>query len=346
MNNREKEGPLQVPKSEQEKIDEYHLKCIAPNGLGYGEGTISAADRQTASEYPVSREQLQRAIDVIVHRSGDVIVPIEEYDDGCGDGRPTEVILRKDLEADSIVTYNKSKKRAKIFGGGLLVAASMWRAIRGKADDGDTVLGDRQFIASELKARNVHYGGHTDNRAQGENCGCGAIDKYGLSVQLGNQYRDQITDTLAAFIDTPSENTGVIQAFSTREALAGDQQYLSNASGRATMDLMLESGALIKELGDDHFEAIVLMNDQPNMTVDQEMVATILRQAGLPDKIQVFVVDIWRGRQYAEVVADIAAEHGYNRELAQQTALADFFIQQLAVSTTLTKGDLPVILNS
>ena len=128
--------------------------------------------------------------------------------------------------------------------------------------------------------------------------------------------------------------------------IAGDASYMSNASGRATMDFMLEDGAVVKELSDEHFEAIIIMNDRPRMTIDQEKIANIFREAGLPDKIQIFVIDIWRGRQYAGVVADIAEVYGYARETAEEVALADFFIQQLAVSTTLTKGDLPVILNT
>lgn len=332
--------------SEKEVLPEFEMRVITSEGVGYGEGLISAKDRAANIEHPVTTEELLAAVEALVRRKHEIIAPIEEKDDGCGDGRPTSMILQKDSETGEIVQFNKSRKRAKIFGGGLQVAASMWRAIAGEALSGETVLGDRKFIAGELNERGLHYGAHTDNHAHGENCGCGAIDKYPQSTKLSGKYQAEITGTLSVLIDNPAENAGVAQAFATRAAISEDAGYMSNASGRATMDFILDDGAVVKELAQDHLEAIVLFNDEPDTTVDQEKVATILAEAGLPADIQVFVVDLWRGYQYAEVVADIAAEHDYDRSAALETAKADFLINQLSVSTTLTKGDLPVIYNS
>ncbi len=345
MSENSRKGIVEMPISEQEILHEFEMQTIASEGLGYGEGAISAGDRTNSLDYPVSQEQLMQAIEVIIGHKSEIIVPAEETDDGCGDGRPTDLILQKDPETGEIISYNKSRKRAKIFGGGLQVAASMWRAIAGEALSGETVLGDRMFIAGELKRRGMQYGAHTDNHAKGDNCGCGAIDKYPLSTKMSGKYREDITGTLAALIDNPAENAGVRQAFRTREQIADDAEYMSSATGRATMDFILDDGAVVKELKNDHLEAIVIMNDEPGTTIDQAKVAEILRAAGLPDTIQVFVVDLWRGYEYADVVADIAAEHEYSREAARETARADFLINQLSVAATLTKGDLPVIYN-
>lgn len=330
---------------ERERMPEYEMVCIAPDGVGYGEGGISANDRQNHPDYPISKEQLMRAVDVLVENSQQIVVPIEEYDDGCGDGRPADKIQMVDPETGKLFDFKVSKLRAKIFGGGLQVAASMWRSIVGGPKDGQTVLGDRKFIASELKKRDMRYGGHTDNHAQGESCGCGAIDKYPTSVKMSGEYRSKILETLGLFYEDPSTHGGVQKAFTAREAIANDAGYMSNATGRETADFMIEDGAVIKELVNEHLEAVVILNDQPGTTIDQALATQLLKEAGLPDKIQIFVVDIWRGREYAAIVADIASDLGYDRNEACETAMADFYINQLSVATTLTKGDLPVIIN-
>ncbi len=335
-----------VPSDDEiERAPEYEMVCVAPDGVGYGEGAISAGDRQNHLDYPISKEQLMQAVSILAEHSQHITVPVEEYDDGCGDGRPAEKIQMLDPETGELVDFKVSKLRAKIFGGGLQVAASMWRSIVGGPKDGQTVLGDRKFIASELKKRNVQYGGHTDNHAQGDSCGCGAIDKYPTSVKMSGTYRAEISGTLSLFYEDPLTHDAVQKAFAARAAIANDEGYMSNATGRETANFMIEDGAVIKELVNEHLEAIVILNDQPHTTIDQALAAQILKDAGLPDKIQVFVVDVWRGREYATVVADIASELGYEHDQAYETAMADFYINQLSVSATLTKGDLPVMMN-
>lgn len=330
---------------EREHTPEYEMVCVAPDGTGYGEGAISATDRHDHPDHPVSKEQLANAVDLLIEKSQEIIVPVEEYDDGCGDGRPADKIQMIDPETGELFEFKVSKLRAKLFGGGLQVAASMWRSIMGAPKDGHTVLGDRRFIANELKKRSMQYGGHTDNHAQGDNCGCGAIDKYPQSVKVSGTYRAKITETLGLFYDDPSTHEGVQAAFASREAIADDAHYMSNAAGRETANFMIEDGAVIKELVNEHLEAVVILNDQPNTTVDQALARQLLQNAGLPDKIQIFVVDLWRGREYATEVADIASEYGKDRDVAYETAMADFYVNQLSVAATLTKGDLPVIVN-
>lgn len=332
---------------EKEQAPEYEMVCLAPDGVGYGEGSISTKDRENNPDYPMSKEQLAQAVEVLITHASRITVPVEEYDDGCGDGRPADKIQMIDPETGELFEFKVSKLRAKIFGGGLQVAASMWRSIIGgpKDDDGETVLGDRKFIADKLKEHHISYGGHTDNHAQGDNCGCGAIDKYPETVKMSGKYREEITQTLGLFYADPATHDGVKQAFDARAAIAGSVVYMSNATGRETADFMIEDGAVIKELVNEHLEAIVILNDQPGTTVDQALAMQLLREAGLPDKIQIFVVDVWRGREYANVVADIASEAGYDRDLAYETGMADFYINQLSVSATLTKGDLAVLMN-
>ena len=333
---------------ENETTEHYEISCVAPDGVGYGEGTISTEARVRDAEAPITPEQLRQAVDIIVAHRDEVIVPVEEDDDGCGDGRPTRRVFQTiDGATGQVREYNVSKLRAKIFGGGLQVASSMWRAVAGAPLRGETVLGDREFIAAELKKRGISYGGHTDNHAHGENCGCGALDKYAHSVKLSGAYHDEISQTAQVFYGPDAEATSpaLERAFASRTAISNDERYMSNASGRQTMNLMERDGAVIKELGDQHFEAIDIFNEEPGTTVDQEKVAELFAAAGLPDNIHVFAVDVWRGRMYADAVADIAAGHGYERDEARATALADFFINQLSVSAALTDGTQPVVYN-
>ena len=318
----------------------YEVTCIAPHGVGYGEGTISA-DRATHAEYPVTSEQLQEAVAVLERHHDSYILPVEADDDGCGDGRPaTRIIDNGEVAPDAL-----SQRRAKIFGGGLQVAASMWRATQGAPVNGETVLGDRVFIGGQLERLGIHYGAHTDEHAHGDNCGCGAIDKYTRSVEVTAEYRDAIAANVGLFIADAGSDRGVDRAFATRDALIGSD-YMQDAAGSKTMEYILHDGAIVKELGGGHLEAIALFNAEPGTTVDQAEVAALFREAGLPEGIQVFAVDTWRGDMYAHVVADIAAERGALRDDAFAAARADFYINQLAVAATLTQGDLPILVNA
>ncbi len=345
-----KEAFLKMPQ-EQEQPKTYELQCIAPYGLGFGDGTISTAERhQEGAEHPVSPEQLQQAMEVIIANKHEIIVPVDEYDDGCGDGRPASRVFQiVDSETGEVREYRKSKNRAKIFGGGLQVAASMWRAVAGTPSQGETTLGDRRFISQQLTERGLQYGAHTDQHAHGDSCGCGAIDNYDSSTQKSGKYAESIIATLPVFYDrdVSIDEPGVAQAFAVRAAIAEDKHYLSNASGRETMEFIEQDGAVVKQLAGTHFEEIVLCNEEAGTTVDQKKLTEILKAAGLPEDIHVFVIDVWRGRMYADAVADIAVEQGVavDREAAQEIALADFFVNQLSVSATLTDGSQPVLYN-
>lgn len=326
---------------------DYELTCVLPNGTGYGEGAISAK-RADHGEYPVSEEQLQTAVEVLERRRSEFIVAVEADDDGCGDGRHAVRIVHLEDDVVHEEDGELSKLRAKIFGGGLPVAASMWRAIKGRPQAGETLLGDRKFIAAKLKAKGIRYGAHTaDTHGKPNACGCGMLDGYSDAMHTSINARDEITGTVDMFITGASENPAVEQSFSVREYLAGNKEYMADAAGPKTMRLILESGAVVKELGGLHLEAITIINNEPGTTVDQAKIAEILREEGLPEGIQVFVIDAWRGAVYANAIADIAAEElGKNRDEAYEIAMADFLVGQFATAANLTAGDQPVLLNA
>ena len=64
----------------------------------------------------------------------------------------------------------------------------------------------------------------------------------------------------------------------------------------------------------------------------------------LPTDIQAFVVDVWRGRMYATLVAVEALRVlKLDQAWAYKVAYADFLMRTCATSATLTAGDQPAI---
>jgi hypothetical protein len=320
--------------------------CLAEDGLGFGEGTISVSKRLE------TRDMLLRDLQVggkIITNDPGVFTQtdVDAVDDGCGDGRQAARVFRiVDEKTGEMQEFNKSRLRAKLFGGGLIVASSMWRTICGPTQRQETVLGDRHFIAGKLAEIHIEYGAHTDNNAEGEACGCGAIDKYPQITHNALKYRDNIEATLRALYGSSYEDNAIAfeSVFATYQTLVDDQMYFANAAGKATMDFIKDDGAVIKELADQHLEAYVVLNDIEGTTFNQREFDMKLKDEGVESEPQAFVIDIWRGRMYAEAVAKMAAENllDVDFEDARKKAYADFLIRTLAVSATLTTGDQPV----
>lgn len=335
---------LDLPKNNEEDGVKTEVIMLAEQGLGFGSGAISTEAQLASGE--LTERGLQCALE-LVENDPELFVTIDASitDDGCGDGCPAIDTWVEDADGNE-THFGKSYPRAKVFGGGLVVAASMWRAIAGAPTQGETTLGDREFIAAKLKERGIAYGGHSDEHAHGDMCGCGAIDKYSEMSRNVVMYREPIQATLVALYgDNYLDASAAIETvFSNYEALAEDMTYASNASGAKTMELMQRDGAVIKKLGGGHQEDIIILNDVEGTTFDQPALDRKLKAEGIDVDVQAFAVDVWRGRMYAEAVADIANEQGDTRDRAEiaQIAYADFLIRTLAVAATLTGGDLPV----
>lgn len=338
--NEQKTGELlTMPYETAEREQKIEVISLAPDGLGYGEGSISS-EHMSSSGLALAGEIIRTDPDVFVS------VDVDAADDGCGDGRRAVRVMRLNEETDVIEELNKSRRRAKIFGGGLMVASSMWRSIAGAPKHSETVLGDREFIAGKLQAMDIAHGAHTDTHAHGDNCGCGAIDKYPDMTKNAGVYKQEIIQTLQALYgDSYTDNLDAIKSvFATYDVLADDDVYFSNAQGAKTRDLIAGIGGVVKELGDDHREGKVILNDIEGTTFDQRKFDDKLQEAGVSEEIQVFVVDVWRGRMYADAMAQVAVEtlDDVQYEAARQVAYADFLIRMLAVAATLTKGNLEV----
>jgi hypothetical protein len=337
-------GVQNMPYDISEREITHEVVCLAENGLGFGEGTIGTESRIAKGE--ATREDY-RIVGEIIANDPEVFTTVDEDapDDGCGDGRQAALIFRINPETGQFETFNKSRRRAKVFGGGLVVASSMWRAIDGPAKRNETVYGDREFIAEELAQMNIQYGAHTDNHAEGDKCGCGAIDQYPKITENIVDYKHEIIKTLSALYgDSFDDNKDAISSvFETYGVMMKDEDYFANAQGAKTMNLIQGKGSVVKQLADEHLEGRIILNDVEGTTVDQRVFDEKLRAAGVTSEVQLFVVDIWRGRMYADAVAKIAEKHiDADYENARKIAYADFLIRTLGVAARLTAGDLPV----
>ena len=322
------------------------VENIAPGGLGFGEGGISVRRQM---ELGILTAEVPGHVDKLLVSDKDAFKAVETSDDGCGDGRPWVKIMRMEANEGTkeVVEYKKSLLRPKVFGGGAIAASSMWRAVNG-APTNDLVTTDRSFIINELADRGFSHGAHTDNHAEGDNCGCGAIDKYVMITKNAIKFREQITDTLKALYgeEFNSNYDAIVEAFRVYESLAENDAYFDGSTGRRTMEQIIESGATVKELYGHHIEETIVINDVEGTTLDQQYFTQKVKEmcTDKPQVIQAFTVDIWRGRQIAEIVTDIkkAQDPTDDSELTYKIAMADFLIRTMAVAATLTAGDLPV----
>lgn len=335
---------------------EVNVISLAPEGLGFGNGTISTRNQlQNPEKSGLTPEALETGKDIILNDSR-VFVEVDEDDDGCGDGRPASVIYQMvSLIPESPESelhrqvFNKSRNRAKVFGGGLIAAASMLRsAAWGKLAADDSVMTDRKKTAGILKRKGIKFGAHTDNHAHGENCGCGAIDKYPQILKDTLQYEEKIRGVVALYVgddwndEWQTDTDAVFESY--RDQLARATSFFKDAEGRKTMDFIEESGAVVKELTDDHLEDFVVLNDVDGTTFDQRVFDDIMHERGMTGAAQAFAVDVWRGRMYADVVATHAQEElGLDYETTRRRCLIDFIARTTCgPSATLTDGTQPV----
>jgi hypothetical protein len=292
-----------------------NVTLLAPHGLGYGQGSISYAARASS----INVAELEAAV-----KSADILVPVDRDDegrllddDGCGDGRKAVRVL------EGKIIHSRSLNRAKVFGGGVAMTAA---ALIGLGKAGDMPLNDLFRMAlRQLQQLHIGYGAHTDrHHTDPKACGCGAIDKAPNAIQNIVDYEQEIRGSLAALgIDSPAVDE-VFDAFRTYAKLASkDATY----EGRKVADDIIDSGVVVKDLGDDHKEMYVILNHVEDYTINQEFIRAIT-----DGEAQVFGVDVWRMQDLAKRAFAADAGKAFIGEL----------VYTLGVAATLTKGDLPV----
>lgn len=341
-----------------ERQSNANVTLLLPHGFGFGDGKISTKEQLAHPEQSgLTQEAFETGIDIILHDER-VFVAVQAEDDGCGDGRPVSVVYRmvpnpaeqSDGELREEI-FNKSLPRAKVFGGGLIVASSMLRsAVWGEVTADDTVLTDRKKTVTILNELNIKFGAHTDNHAHGDNCGCGAIDKFPITIEKTLKYREGIYGVVRTYVgdawnDEWEADFGHVYASYENQY---SESYLKDAEGRKTMDVIEQSGAVVKELADDHLEDYDVLNDIDDTTFDQPAFDAIMHERGVEGTAQVFAVDVWRGRKYARAIAAYATkEFGLDYGVTYRRCVIDFLARSTkGPSVTLTDGSQPVFLRT
>lgn len=306
---------------EQLMIDTLRITRLV-GGLNFGEGTISKDDRLKNIDDPLEANIVDTVETVIC--SQEILVPVEADDDGCGDGRGVGFISR------GAEKLKRSLHRAKVFGGGLTMSLAARIGLRQASTDGlEMAYADTLTAATQV---GLEFGAHTDDRAHGDNCGCGAIDKAPTIIANATKYREQISGAVAALSSdavTEDQTEMLGEVFDSYEAYGQaiiDKPY----KGSRIAEMISGAQKVVKQLLGTHQETHIVINTVAGMTVDQELV-----RAKTDGKAQVFAVDAWRLQEIAEKLYSDGAP-------AQQKAYLSMLVYTLATAGTLTKGDLPV----
>ncbi len=295
------------------------------SGFGFGRGLISRARQLLSGELTAEREQ--QGLDYILNDQN-AFVDVDKLDDGCSDGRIAT--FAEQLQPDGSIQYAETLlNRAKVFGGGVMMG------VAGKIGSGVIAPSTTaQFDNSIhfLSAKNMRFGAHDDAHAEGENCGCGAIDKYPEHIKNTQLFKSEIKSSfMTLFGDDFNDEIfeSVSENFRTALAVvAAEPSY----SGRRVRNAIAKTGAVIKRLTGQHQEDFVVINFEHGTTLNQSGLAN-----ATDSQVQAFCVDAWRLQEYAQAIGDGDAEQ-------EQKALYGMLMYTLATSGTLTDGSQRVLI--
>lgn len=321
-----------IAAGEQKKAQLYEVDILAPEGLGYGEGSISVEKRLKDPEDPLTPEVMDKVDDEI--RNGEILVPIDRdsrgqliTDDGCGDGRGVNMVMR------GVDVLKKSLHRAKVFGGGLTMGVA---ARIGLGQAKARLKDEYSMEADAFKHHGIDYGAHIDENFGEKDSGCGAIDKAPLNIANAIKYRSQIEQTVGVvsnhvFGSFSEDIRGVLgSVFDNYEQYQNEQPNEDHA-GSEIIDVAAGDKKVVKELDskEGHREVAVVLNFVEDMTVNQQL---IREKTG--NIAQVFGVDVPR-------LVKIANRR-YENEEDRKTAFVSMLVYTLSTAATLTDGTLPV----
>lgn len=338
----------------EEKENETTLTITEIGPLKYGnpDATISYEKKLASGE--LTQPVADRVAELL--GSGELLVAVDNQDDGCIDGRPTESVLFID-ENGEFTTHesdNHGHERAKVAGGGYFTATAMRL---GAGYKGESIDDDILTAGSELTIKGVFCGAHTGEHQHGEATDCGANDKLLSILYAALQFEDEIADTTRALIEqagmeyNPETFKAVIAKWQT---VVGDEDYFAESAGGSRLsavEAIMASAhnatshekplSVIKKLSGDHKEIGLVVNYVQDKTFSQVALADELKKSfpeieakGLP---QTFVVDAWRLVELAK--ASVQPEEF-------ETALYAGVMYQAATAATLTDGSLPTFIYS
>lgn len=296
--------------------------CVSQiaEGLEFGHGSISGE---------AEPEVLQIMHETVAH-DPEILVEIDTdengeplADDGCGDGRGVRSVFK--FIKGKFVEFKRSLNRAKVFGGAVVMSAASRIGLGISQDSSPNEVFDESMDA--LDKEGMDYGAHTDEHAHGENCGCGAIDKFPEALEAAVAYEQPIRN-VAKSLGVADEDLDV--AYENFHRYVADLPQKEPYSGLKVMKRILGRSKVVKELGGEHRERMIVLNTMRGHTVNQELI-----RARTGGKAQIFAVDVWR-------LHDIARKLYKGSSEQQRVALASELIYTLGIAAVLTKGDLPV----
>jgi hypothetical protein len=342
--------PTMTFETEHEK--DLSILEIAPIGYGNPESSISYTKQLESGE--LSPQVDARATELM--HSGQLLVPVDESDDGCIDGRPTESVL---FLSDTQEFYEKDAdnhghERAKVAGGGYVTATAMRI---GAGYVGKTIDDDILETGYVLTSKEVFCGAHTGAHKHGEGTDCGANDKMLTIFNTAAQFETKVAATTKALLGVagvefkPEVYTQVMKNW---QSVIDDTSYFEGSTGATRLEAtkaIVESAqagsdadkplSVFKHLAGDHKEDYLVVNFVDGKTLSQVKFADTLSEEfpELPSEnlAQTFVVDAWRIVELAQTAVETDDV---------ETALYAGVMYQVATAATLTDGSLKTFIYS
>lgn len=305
-----------IPDNPEQRDDKFIISRVS-DALDFGYGNISGHDDDP---------YILDLVDSAITQSSEILTEVDKDDeghilddDGCSDGRETILVYQLDK------VYKRSLNRAKVFGGSVAMAAASMIGV-GRVHD-KSLNEVFETAVSTLNEKKLNFGGHTDEHAHGDNCGCGAIDRAPDALFAALKYEEPIRDVINAL---GISSNGIDEVFANFRGYVGAWPEQEDYKPLNVMDRIFRAGKVVKRLGGPHRERRILLNQVRGYTVNQKLIRDVTQ-----GRAQAFAVDTWR-------LEDIAANLYNDQPDLQHQALLSELVYTLAVAAVLTKGDLPV----
>lgn len=268
---------------EKEPTMEMTITELPPMGYGNPDSSISYDKQRKNGELrPLVDEAAQEFI-----RSKEGIVPVQEKDDGCIDGRPTEALyLAENGQVITKPAHNENHERAKVAGGGYITSQAMLLGIGVRGEHVDKDLVD---LGAKLAEKGVYCGAHTGSHKHGDGTDCGANDKEGLILENGLKFKEEIKATTKALVETAGLTFNEAAFESVLEnwtSALEDEDYFKDSTGQSRLNAILATQeaakeaegserplAVTKHLSGDHNEDYIIINFVEGTTFGQTLFA-------------------------------------------------------------------------
>lgn len=355
-----------VPVDEKEREKMPIVTEIPSLGYGNPDSKISYSKQLESGE--LTEAVAVRSVEII--KSGEMMKPIDNEDDGCIDGRPTVELLFINGNGEfstKMVPNNEGHERSKVAGGGYMTSLAMQRAL----EQPSVTLDEDLFnVANKLTSQEIYCGAHSGEHGHGDSTDCGANDRFQPILEDGIIFREPIATNVQQLLEVAGveyDQEIMDDVFNGWSTTLDRDEYFDGSTGktrfgvieRSIRDAQERAGsydkpiAVSKHLAGNHKEDFIVVNFLEGQTFSQVAFAKKLAEE-FPDiaedkRAQAFVVDVPRIVKLAKVmgsVLDKAADgddiQRTDDETAMRTTKALYagVAYQLATAATLTDGSL------